>query len=300
MDQPKIPRPQERYSIFLLIKALRQPNDQQKRVRLTAADTHRTYFERSNQCSADAPRGKRGSILYIIGIDSAVQDKNIGMVLCEYVNRQIHIKDKWDKSNTFEYQIEKWIDKNKTILAFDSPLGWPKAFSEQLNNHHAGMTLGNDDKLFFKRQTDIDIALRFGKIPLEVSADRIARTAFHTLRRLGNLKTINSRKIEIIWNTTDYFDIGYIEVYPASTLLANKLSIRGYKQSEEQRKRIFEDLAKQYTIINEEVTSLFSIEHDFDAFICCLAGVDFLENRCKRYKELNDVIRKEGWIWTKE
>lgn len=236
----------------------------------------------------------------IIGIDSAVQDKNIGMVLCEYINQQIHIKDKWDKAITFESQIEKWIDKNKTILAVDSPLGWPKAFSKQLNDHLAGMTLGNDDKPFFKRQTDIDIALRFGKIPLEVSADRIARTAYHTLRRLGNLKTTITRNIEIIWSPTDDFDIGYIEVYPASTLLANKESIKGYKQNEEQRKIIFENISKQYTIINEEVTNIFNIEHDFDAFICCLAGVDFLENRCKRYIELNDTIRKEGWIWTKE
>ena len=244
-------------------------------------------------------RGK-GSKLRIIGIDSAVQDKNIGVVLCEYSNQQIHIKDKWDKINAFESQITKWIDSNKIILAIDSPLGWPKAFSEKLYDHNAGMTLGNDDKSFFKRQTDSDISQRFGKIQLEVSADRIARTAFHTLRRLGCLKNVCTRKIEILWDPIDDFDIGYIEVYPASTLLANKVSIKGYKQSEEQRKKIFEGISKHYTIINDESTNIIDVEHDFDAFICCLAGFDFIENRSKRYKELNNTIRKEGWIWTKE
>jgi hypothetical protein len=162
------------------------------------------------------------------------------------------------------------------------------------------MTLGDDDRSFFKRETDVDIAQRYKKIPLEVSADRIARTAFHTLRRLSNLRALLKRKMDIIWNPKDDFDLGFIEVYPASTLLANEVNIKGYKSNEELRREIYGKIITNYNLTNERNIDIFKIEHDFDAFICCLAGFDFIENRSKSYRELNETIRKEGWIWTKE
>ena len=43
-----------------------------------------------------------------------------------------------------------------------------------------------------------------------------------------------------------------------------------------------------------------SIDHDFDAFVCCCAGADFVSGKCvppPNYEK--NIITKEGWIWVK-
>ena len=69
------------------------------------------------------------------------------------------------------------------------PLGWPSATRELLAKHYAGQAAKTEPNDLFRLHTDLVIKTRLGKTPLEVGADRIARTtvsAFTILQELGD------------------------------------------------------------------------------------------------------------------
>ncbi|MCK5152834.1 MAG: DUF429 domain-containing protein [Spirochaetales bacterium] len=262
--------------------------------------------------------------MIIIGVDSAVQPVNNGLTLGSYNSKSFKILDKWDrtgnKNDLEQNMIEtliSWIEREKQVLlCIDSPLGWPSLFGKALSGHLAGKSIEIDTSLslkdemdnFFKRKTDIDIAKRYKKIPLEVSADRIARTAFSTLKRIGilNTKIKPSQPIDLLWNNnfqekTEFK--GMIEVYPAVTLLSQNLNIRGYKKTDSIhiRKNLLNNLKGKYNI-HESIQDFdfTTVDHDFDSLVCCLAGIDFIEGRCKPADIENDILKTEGWIWAKK
>ncbi|MGK7389180.1 MAG: DUF429 domain-containing protein [Candidatus Cyclobacteriaceae bacterium M2_1C_046] len=237
----------------------------------------------------------------IIGLDAAVQDKNIGCILGEYNNGSFTITERWDSKKPFIATIASWIkNSEKAILAIDAPLGWPVSFRKTLNIHCAGRPLNIEPDLFFKRKTDLDISRRFKKTTLEITADRIARTAFFTLQRIGSIEKELNFEFQLLWNTQELNKFGLVEVYPAATLLSNGFSIKGYKKDNiEARKDIYEKLKVYYNFINPNGVDLISIEHDFDAFICCLAGIDFIEGKAAAPEKIDQDIKEEGWIWVK-
>lgn len=262
--------------------------------------------------------------MLIIGIDSAVQPANNGLTLGSYNNKSINILDKWDRSgnkNKLEQSLidtlYSWINKEDQVLfCIDSPLGWPSLFGKTLSVHSAGKSIDINNQItmkdemdkFFKRKTDIDIAKRYKKIPLEVSADRIARTAFSTLKRMGILNSMikPSNPINLLWNNNfpnnqDW--LGMIEVYPAVTLLSNELNIRGYKKADsiQLKNELLKNLESRYNIDKSIRKFDFTIvDHDFDSLICCLAGIDFIEGRCKQADSADLELKTEGWIWAKQ
>jgi hypothetical protein len=61
--------------------------------------------------------------------------------------------------------------------AIDAPLGWPKPLAETLIDHRAGMPIETPANAMFRRTTDLFIQRKLKKTPLDVGADRIARTA---------------------------------------------------------------------------------------------------------------------------
>jgi hypothetical protein len=76
--------------------------------------------------------------------------------------------------------IAGWIrdSQDPVLIAIDAPLGWPKPLAETLINHSAGMPIETPANAMFRRITDVFIQTRLGKRPLDVGADRIARTAY--------------------------------------------------------------------------------------------------------------------------
>jgi len=239
--------------------------------------------------------------MQVIGVDSAVQEKDNGLVLCNYHDNKLELVDKWERNGTVTTKILSWIgNAEQTLIAIDSPLGWPFEFTNSLATHKAGVPIEIGANDFFKRQTDLQIATEFNKRPLEVSADRIARTAFYTLDRIGKLRRETSRSIKLLWKFGEDFDIGFIEVYPASTILANGLSITGYKKEQSLRHNLLDELQKEYRLNNPNTIDVFKIEHDFDALVCCFSGVDFIEKRSIQYDSLSERIQKEGWIWARK
>lgn len=238
----------------------------------------------------------------IIGLDAAVQDKNVGCVLGEYSNGILKIKAKWSRKEPLTDVLAGWVQSSApTIIAIDAPLGWPVSFRKILANHWAGRPLDLDPEIFFKRRTDLDIKKRFKKTTLEISADRIARTAFFTLKRMGSVEKKLNSEIPLLWSMHELDNYGLLEVYPAATLLSNGLNIKGYKKDNlTARRNLLEQLRSNYTFSNPEAIDLTTVEHDFDAFVCCLACLDFIEGKSLPPDEIDEYIKEEGWIWVKK
>jgi hypothetical protein len=175
-------------------------------------------------------------------------------------------------------------------------MGYPENFGEALVKHQAGNEISLND--FPQRYTDIEIRNRYTITPLDIAANLISRTTFSILRRVSSLK-----RFQLVWNN-NFEKFGMIEVYPKATLIANfeKKDIEKYKGNKDvnkqKRKEIFNQLKQKYPLSD----CIFpESEHDFDALICCLAGLDFLQEKCFSYdKTKTKTVEKEGWIWVKK
>lgn len=152
--------------------------------------------------------------------------------------------------------------------------------------------------MMFRRATDRFVREKLGKTPLDVGADRIARTAHSALAILGSLRQKLGQEIPLAWST-DFDDVSAIEVYPAATLIAHRIGSHGYKNPDQiaQRDNIIEHLKAQVTI-SEEVSIIRSSPDALDAAVCVLAGADFLRKRAIA-PTAGDlaVAKREGWVW---
>jgi hypothetical protein len=94
----------------------------------------------------------------------------------------------------------EWLDQRDNVLiALDAPLGWPRALGACLQSHMAGAPLDSEANALFRRATDDEIKVRLSKRPLDVGADRIARTAVAALELLGALRRETGRPVPLAW-----------------------------------------------------------------------------------------------------
>jgi predicted RNase H-like nuclease len=236
----------------------------------------------------------------IIGVDCATDPKNIGLA------RGFWQKDRLRITNVTNGQlhapaeiINGWIpDSGICLLAMDSPLGWPQDFGRTLANHKAGMPLGAEPNRFFRRETDRFVQRTLGKVPLDVGADRIARTALSALQLLGTLSEKRGVNIPLAWDA-DFSGIAAIEVYPAGTLKANRVQSSAYKQPDqrETRRQLLAWLANEAEL-PEDLSLPLEDADALDAMLCVLAGADFLAGRAYPPADLA-LAQKEGWIWVR-
>ena len=139
----------------------------------------------------------------------------------------------------------------------------------------------------------------FGKTPLDVGADRIARTALSALQLLDSLSKKIGAVIPLAWNT-NFSGTAVIEVYPAGTLRASHVRSSAYKRSEqvESRRQLLDWLAEEVDLPKD--TSLALMDPDaLDAMISALAGADFLAGKAYPPTDLA-LAQKEGWIWIRK
>jgi uncharacterized protein (DUF433 family) len=169
----------------------------------------------------------------------------------------------------------------------------------ELSRHRAGEPIVVAANDLFRRTTDRYIQRYYGKTPLDVGADRIARTAHAALRFLSDVASARGERIPMAWSSHDLAPVSVIEVYPAATLVALQCRSTSYKRSDqrEERRQIARVLARFLTLgqcqsrLEEEADAL-------DAAVCVLAGVDFLEDRSPcPVKRL--PAEQEGWIWVR-
>lgn len=247
----------------------------------------------------------------IVGVDCATEASEVGLAAGRFQDGQLtldHVeRGSGDGSlaRAFASRIREVLgDASSAVLALDAPLGWPAPMAQALDGHRAGARFGTDGhpSRYFHRTTDDVVRARTNKIPLEVGANFIARTAFVALELIHVLRE-RPEQLPLLWEPKVPSAPGIIEVYPAATLLARGLSPKGYKSRklEERapaRKRIIEALRSEIEIDAAQERQMLGSDHVLDAVLCCLGAGDFLQGAVVAPTPAHvDAARTEGWIW---
>ncbi len=210
--------------------------------------------------------------------------------------------DPWSK-------VADWISthKRETILiALDAPLGWPMGLGEVLQYHSAGSPADRCSNEMFRRSTDRYIKEKVDKQPLDVGADRIARTAHTTLKELNILRNKNGSEIPLAWSSDDLEGIQAIEVYPAATLKSHGLRFNGYKKTKDsckraEREEIATKLRDYLNLRDNDFRTVLDNDDALDAVVCLLAAADFIRgDSMPPPPDYSETARREGWIWCLE
>ena len=243
-------------------------------------------------------------MITIIGIDCATQPQKTGLAVGSWDGTAVslHTITLGSKKEPLAQTIASWLPKDEpTLLAIDAPLGWPAELGKQLANHNAGSPLPALPNTLFRRETDRYIWQRTGKLPLDVGADRIARTAHAALSLLAELRQICNEPIPLAWNPQLKQNVSVIEVYPAGTLkmMFDPMKIPRYKRKdgENGRSTILHHLKQQIALL-PAAHLLLQNDDALDAALCVLAGADFLRGLAEPPTNLT-VAQTEGWIWVR-
>lgn len=246
----------------------------------------------------------------IIGVDCACDANKVGLAFAtlsggravvEYATRGSEEPGSRSGRTTPIHTLSKWIGERgyPVLLALDAPLGWPEALGTALVNHCAGEPLPSSDAdTLFRRNTDRLIHERIGRRPLDVGADRIARTAHAALRMLDGLRR-RIGPVPLAWEPPRD-GVSAIEVYPKATLTAHGIDSRGYKDVREgwaHRERILSDLDERLDLVADRELPLANPDV-LDAVVCVLAAQDFLLGEATAPPSgARRLAEREGWIW---
>ena len=255
----------------------------------------------------------------IIGVDYATKDASVGLALAARDHDGLRLLDvtTGGRGRPVPFVLKEWLtdSEDAALMAIDAPLGWPSALSTSLESHSAGSAIDTPANDMFRRATDLFIKDKIKK-PLDVGADKIARTAHAALRLLGKLRDDLDATIPLAWSPADVTDHAVIEVYPAATLIAHEIppsgrkpsgfSLPSYKRAKDKQRReivearrceIVEALRQRMTIPERRVDALCRNDDLLDAAVCVLAAQDFLRGRAVPPPD-RCLAEREGWIWT--
>lgn len=226
----------------------------------------------------------------VIGIDCAVQPEKTGLVLAETDGTLVQVHAvRTGKGAEIAALVADWLaGTTSALLALDAPLGWPAPLGAWLATHVAGGAASshaaND---LFRRASDRHIHATLGKLPLEVGADRIARTAHAALALLDAVRARTGLSIPLAWTPGAVAGVEAIEVYPAATRRAYGADrARGALAGFEGR--------LQFVAPADEPAPDETDQRD--ALLCAVAAADFLAGVVMPPTDLA-VARREGWIW---
>jgi hypothetical protein len=237
----------------------------------------------------------------IVGVDCATQEERMGLargLLDPAGKLTVERVTLGTAGESAAASVSAWIARSaQFVLALSAPLGWPSPLGAALGLHQAGdpLELGADD--LFRRQTDRQVHKLLGKMPPDIGADRVARTARAALALLAEVRELAQRELPLAWRQAH--ESGVVEVYPAATLITRGVSGTGYKANShpgrKARRELLQRLAKEADI---RATRDVMIEDAnlFDATVCVLAGADFARGVCVE-PEHPKLARKEGHIW---
>lgn len=236
----------------------------------------------------------------VIGLDCATDNSRIGVALGEYEAEIVSVSrfEICSRARPAVSIVGEWLaGATQALLAVDAPLGWPTPLARALCGHNAGDAISATPNDMFRRETDRFVQRQVGKTPLDVGADRIARTAHAALGILADLRKATGAAVPLAWNPDSLTGIAAIEVYPAATLLVHGFRSSGYKQPQQvdERAEILSKLASVLALPTD--TSQMAGNADvLDAVVCLLAAKDFLDGRAMKPVDA-DLAYQEGWIW---
>lgn len=239
----------------------------------------------------------------IIGIDCAVDPKNVGVCRAMWSEGTLSVLELHGRASARDIasMANVWLaDEPRALFALDAPLGWPVPLAEALLAHQAGQPMPHEANELFRRLTDDVVATRLKKRPLDVGADRIARTAYAALELLRELRWTTDLAIPLGWSPGIPAQTSAIEVYPAGTLKARGLASSGYKGAGNQgaRRRLVEELLDQMVLDADVAGAMVASDHLLDAVLCALAGLDYVQGNVMVPPDL-ERARREGWIWVR-
>ena len=236
----------------------------------------------------------------IIGIDYSADSAKVGVARALWHDNVLRVVEAQVGLRNYEQQIADWLHgSERTLLALDAPLGWPIELSRSLERHSAGQPVNAEPDRLFHRTTDEVVYQQVGKKPLEVGADRIARSAWSALRFLERLRNRISEPILLAWDPDFPAPVAAIEVYPAATLRALGISTHGYRDRRQstRRREVIEALASECDLAVD--AALLEASTDaLDAVVCTLAGAHFLAGSCIPPRDMR-LAEIEGWIWVR-
>jgi len=238
----------------------------------------------------------------IIGIDCAVDERNVGIAIGNYSNgicNLLALPSRTQNRPVTEIICE-WINQStQTLLALDAPLGWPVELGNALSNHMAGERIDVSPNHLFRRATDRFVKAQFRKQSLDVGADRIARTAKAALDLLDRLRAYTAFPIPLVWKPSFTEKVAAIEVYPAGTLISYGLPSSGYKKvgKNDLRMEILNGLKRHMNLL-DDLESAKTNSDVLDAIVCVLSGAAFLRDQTYPPNDFSEAT-KEGWIWIK-
>jgi len=239
----------------------------------------------------------------IIGIDCATDPAKIGVARGVPRDSRVHLEAAQlvGKGGDVSSIVSQWVREHRgpSLLAVDAPLGWPAELGARLSTHRAGQPLPGEANRLFRRDTDRVVHERLGKLPLDVGADRIARTALAALQLLQRVREACSLEIPMAWTARDVAQTAAIEVYPAGTLVSRGVTSSGYKLAADRdvREAMLDALANEL-VVGEHRATLAQHADVLDAALCLLAGADFLSGTVIEPTDLA-TARHEGWIWVR-
>jgi hypothetical protein len=228
-------------------------------------------------------------MIALLGIDCATVPNKTGLALGELRGGVVHILRCaiGSKSATPAVIAAEWLrDYDEVLIALDAPLGWPRALGACLSGHTAGMVLGAESNQLFRRAADVEIKQRLGKLPLEVGANFIARTAVAALVLLDCIRKDSGRSIPLAWAPAESAPWRAIEAYPAATRIGHGAPDAGGS---------LEGLGDVLDC-SAVPSTLLQIDHVGDAAVCSLAAADFLLGRAVGPVD-HELALVEGWIW---
>lgn len=233
----------------------------------------------------------------LVGIDCATQTRNVGVAVARVTDGALVLERAQAGEADFPARLTGLLNgAARALIAMDAPLGWPRALGDNLREHDAGQMLDSRPNELFRRATDRFIKAEIGQQPLDVGADRIARTAHAALSILDRLRKGTKEPVPLAWNARFSERIAAIEVYPAATLRARGIRYRGYKKARDRtaRAEILEAMGREMKLC--EFEPMLANADALDAAVCVLAAWDFLSGRCLAPNDA-ETARREGWIW---
>lgn len=237
----------------------------------------------------------------IIGIDCATDDPKVGFAWASSSSGDASIMHAsvCSRADSVLERVARCAGaaEGPVLIAIDAPLGWPRTMGEALAGHRAGAEVPVSPNDLFRRATDRHIQRRLRKTPLDVGADRIARTAHAALRLLGDLRTRLAQDIPLAWSSPLTEAVSAIEVYPAATLTCLGICARGYKKKGQTAERCEIVSALSRHMLLELDTRVLEANADaLDAVVCVLAAKRFLDGSATSPDD-RETAEIEGWIW---
>lgn len=244
----------------------------------------------------------RQAPLTVIGIDAATQPKKTGLARGCIAGGKLIVEavELGSQDPSVSKVVASWI-RGPTLLAIDAPLGWPASMGAALAGHRAGQEISLTGNEMFARLTDRIVHETVKKKPLDIGADRIARTALTALRVMQEVRDATGLAVPLSWAPHDA-EVSAVEVYPAATLIGRGLSTVGYKKDDDHgraaRKLLAKAVAREVEL--PALDRVVDTDHALDAVLCLVAALDYVRGEVVQPPPSHAArVRAEGWIWFK-